>query len=167
MFASPRTWVQQIISRHPGLHSHRRSSMSHGPFHRTCRGPLPLYRAGPWKQLAVIPGSLQRVTFYSWTHAQTFVLASPSVLACVREDNTPPVESRGVVVVATAGRVFTEDELLRVGDFCERHDLTIVSDEIHSDLILDEDVRHISMLALDNGVRANGLSHLLPKQMHV
>ncbi|CAM9373036.1 unnamed protein product [Ectocarpus sp. 6 AP-2014] len=49
------------------------------------------------------------------------------------------------------GRVFTEEELLRVGDFCERHDLTIVSDEIHSDLILDEGVRHISMLALDNG----------------
>lgn len=65
-----------------------------------------------------------------------------------------------------AGRVFTEEELLRVGDFCERHDLTIVSDEIHSDLILDEGVRHISMLALDNGVRAADLSHLLPKQMH-
>eukprot|EP00903_Cladosiphon_okamuranus_P011930 g11206.t1 len=49
------------------------------------------------------------------------------------------------------GRVFTEEELRKVGEFCERHDLTIVSDEIHSDLILDEGLKHISMLALDNG----------------
>ena len=53
----------------------------------------------------------------------------------------------------TAGRVLTEEELRKVGDFCERHDLTIVSDEIHSDLILDEGLKHTSMLALDNGVR--------------
>lgn len=52
-----------------------------------------------------------------------------------------------------AGRVFTEEELRKVGEFCERHDITIVSDEIHSDLILDEGLKHISMLALDNGVR--------------
>lgn len=53
-----------------------------------------------------------------------------------------------------AGRVLTEEELRRVGEFCERHDMTIVSDEIHADLILDEGLRHISMLALDNGVRS-------------
>lgn len=52
-----------------------------------------------------------------------------------------------------AGRVFTEEELRKVGEFCERHDITIVSDEIHAGLILDEGLRHISMLALDNGVR--------------
>lgn len=59
-----------------------------------------------------------------------------------------------------AGRVFTEEELRKVGEFCERHDLTIVSDEIHSDLILDEGLRHISMLALDDGVTAS-LSFLI------
>lgn len=51
-----------------------------------------------------------------------------------------------------AGRVLTEEELRRVGDFCERHDLVLVSDEVHCDLILDEGLRHISMLALDGGV---------------
>lgn len=55
-------------------------------------------------------------------------------------------------MVHITGRVFTEDELRRVGEFCERHDLIIVSDEIHCDLILDEELRHISMLALDDGV---------------
>ncbi|CAM9935878.1 unnamed protein product [Ascophyllum nodosum] len=49
------------------------------------------------------------------------------------------------------GRVFTEEELRRLGEFCERHDLIIVSDEIHCDLILDEEVQHVSMLALDDG----------------
>lgn len=39
-----------------------------------------------------------------------------------------------------------------MGEFCERHDLIIISDEIHCDLILDEGLRHISMLALDDGV---------------
>lgn len=60
---------------------------------------------------------------------------------------------RGMAWHGMAGRVLTEDELRRVGEFCERHGMTIVSDEIHADLILDEGLRHISMLALDNGVR--------------
>lgn len=45
------------------------------------------------------------------------------------------------------GRVWRREELERLLDFCERHDLTLVSDEIHCDLILD-DVKHIPMLAL-------------------
>lgn len=67
------------------------------------------------------------------------------------------------VVVNLAGRVFTIEELRRVGEFCERHDLTIISDEIHCDLILDEGLRHVSMLALDDGVsRGLGVSDKVP-----
>ena len=33
------------------------------------------------------------------------------------------------------GRVFTAEELRRVADLCRKHDVAIVSDEIHSDLI--------------------------------
>ena len=36
------------------------------------------------------------------------------------------------------GRVFHPAEIERVADFCERHDLVLVSDEIHCDLVLDE-----------------------------
>jgi cystathionine beta-lyase len=36
------------------------------------------------------------------------------------------------------GRVFTVAEIERIADFCERHDLVLISDEIHCDLILDE-----------------------------
>jgi cysteine-S-conjugate beta-lyase len=33
------------------------------------------------------------------------------------------------------GRVWTVDELRAVADFCQRHDLTLISDEIHHDLV--------------------------------
>lgn len=36
------------------------------------------------------------------------------------------------------GRAFTRSELERLADVAERHDLTVVSDEIHADLVLDE-----------------------------
>ncbi len=40
------------------------------------------------------------------------------------------------------GRVWREEELEAVVDFCRRHELVLVSDEIHCDLILD-DLRHV------------------------
>lgn len=36
------------------------------------------------------------------------------------------------------GRVWRRDELLRLGEFCVRHNLVLCSDEIHCDLILDQ-----------------------------
>ncbi len=35
------------------------------------------------------------------------------------------------------GRVWTKEELMRLGDICTRKDILVLSDEIHSDLILD------------------------------
>jgi cystathionine beta-lyase len=35
------------------------------------------------------------------------------------------------------GRVYTKEELLRVAEFCHRHDLLLVSDEIHCELVFD------------------------------
>jgi cystathionine beta-lyase len=42
------------------------------------------------------------------------------------------------------GRVWTKDELQGVADFCKRHDLILVSDEIHHDLVLG-DAKHTVM----------------------
>ena len=36
------------------------------------------------------------------------------------------------------GRVFTRGELIELAEFCRRHDMILVSDEIHCDLIFDE-----------------------------
>lgn len=35
------------------------------------------------------------------------------------------------------GRVWTKEELIRLGDICTRKDILVISDEIHSDLILE------------------------------
>jgi len=39
------------------------------------------------------------------------------------------------------GRSFTRDEVLKVAVFCKKHDLVLVSDEIHCDLVFNEDVQ--------------------------
>ena len=38
------------------------------------------------------------------------------------------------------GRVFTLAEIEQLAAFCERHDMVLVSDEIHCDLVLDEEL---------------------------
>lgn len=42
------------------------------------------------------------------------------------------------------GRVWTADELRQIADFCQRHDLLLVSDEIHHDLVYPG-AKHIPM----------------------
>jgi cystathionine beta-lyase len=46
------------------------------------------------------------------------------------------------------GTVFTREELLAIDAIAERHNLVICSDEIHCDLLLDKDARHIPYGAL-------------------
>lgn len=46
------------------------------------------------------------------------------------------------------GRVFPREDLLRLAEFCEHHDLILVSDEIHCDLVLDPEATHVSALQL-------------------
>lgn len=50
------------------------------------------------------------------------------------------------------GRSWSREELLRVGEFCCRHDLILCSDEIHCDLVLDEHLRHQSALSLPDEI---------------
>lgn len=49
------------------------------------------------------------------------------------------------------GRAFTRDELTRIGEICCRHDLIILSDEIHADLMLD-DRPHIPIAMIDSEI---------------
>jgi cysteine-S-conjugate beta-lyase len=41
------------------------------------------------------------------------------------------------------GRVWTAEELRGVADFCKRHDLILVSDEIHHDLVMPGEKHHV------------------------
>jgi len=40
------------------------------------------------------------------------------------------------------GTVFTPDELQAVADLCERHNVLMISDEIHCDLVIDKQAQH-------------------------
>lgn len=49
------------------------------------------------------------------------------------------------------GRVWTRDELQGVADFCKRHDLLLVSDEIHHDLVFPGET-HTPMALVDDSI---------------
>ena len=46
------------------------------------------------------------------------------------------------------GRVFTREELRAIAEVCERHALTLCSDEIHCGLILDADKPHVPVASM-------------------
>ncbi len=50
------------------------------------------------------------------------------------------------------GRVFSRDDLRAIADVCERHDLTLGSDEIHCGLILDPDKPHVPVATLSESI---------------
>lgn len=63
------------------------------------------------------------------------------------------------------GRVFTHDEIERLADFCERHNLVLVSDEIHCDLIFDEKATpHVSALNLPEKYQSRVIVLLSPSK---
>lgn len=49
------------------------------------------------------------------------------------------------------GRVWTRSELQNVADFCKRHDLVLVSDEIHHDLVYPGH-KHLAMPVIDSSI---------------
>jgi cystathionine beta-lyase len=48
-----------------------------------------------------------------------------------------------------AGTVYSHDELIKIQDICQRHDLLICSDEIHCDLILNKEKKHIPFATMN------------------
>lgn len=63
------------------------------------------------------------------------------------------------------GRVFTRAELEKLAEFCEVHDLILVSDEIHCDLVLDEEkTPHISALTLPERYQSRIITLLAPSK---
>lgn len=55
------------------------------------------------------------------------------------------------------GNVWTKDELLLMADICERHDILIVSDEVHEDFVMSEHKRHIPFASLDHAWAARSV----------
>lgn len=50
------------------------------------------------------------------------------------------------------GRVWTKEEITRVADICYKHDILLIADEIHGDIVMDGNKFH-SFLELDHPIR--------------
>ncbi|HHB89875.1 MAG TPA: pyridoxal phosphate-dependent aminotransferase [Anaerolineae bacterium] len=61
------------------------------------------------------------------------------------------------------GRVFTQSELTALADFCLSRDITILSDEIHADLIYSES-KHTPIASLDPDVAAHTITFIAPSK---
>ncbi|MFC1766083.1 MalY/PatB family protein [Planctomycetota bacterium] len=62
------------------------------------------------------------------------------------------------------GRAFTRNEILAMAEICLKHDLVICSDEIHCDLILDEDTPHIPTATLSPEIAAQTITLMSPSK---
>lgn len=63
-------------------------------------------------------------------------------------------------------RVWRRDELLKLGEFCIRHDLVLCSDEIHCDLILDPALPHIPAALLSPEIAARTITLMAPSKTY-
>lgn len=63
-----------------------------------------------------------------------------------------------------AGTVFTKEELSRLSEFCLKHQLFICSDEIHADLILKPEVKHIPIASLSEEISKRCITLLAPSK---
>ncbi|MDB4577259.1 PatB family C-S lyase [bacterium] len=65
------------------------------------------------------------------------------------------------------GRVFSAKEITQLAEFCRRHDIILLSDEIHCDLIFDEEkTPHFSALNLPEGLREHCITLLAPSKTY-
>jgi cysteine-S-conjugate beta-lyase len=63
------------------------------------------------------------------------------------------------------GRVFPREDIVKLAEFCEAHDLVLVSDEIHCDLIFDEAATpHFSALNLPPALAERSITLLSPSK---
>lgn len=61
------------------------------------------------------------------------------------------------------GRAFNNEELIRLATLCERHDLTVCSDEIHCDLLLDGR-RHTPLATLSPEIARRCITLMAPSK---
>jgi len=64
------------------------------------------------------------------------------------------------------GRVWRRDELAQIADFCLRHNLTLCSDEIHCDLVLEPALRHTPTALLSPEIAACSLTLMAPSKTY-
>jgi cystathionine beta-lyase len=61
------------------------------------------------------------------------------------------------------GRVWTREELTRVGELCLKHNVIVISDEIHSDLVYKE-YKHIPFASISEEFKQNSATCVAPSK---
>jgi cystathionine beta-lyase len=64
------------------------------------------------------------------------------------------------------GRVFSKKELTALADFCERHDLILISDEIHCDLVFDTEAKHTLTASLGEQIAERTVTLMAPSKTY-
>lgn len=62
------------------------------------------------------------------------------------------------------GRVWTREELAQLGQLCLKHDVLVVSDEIHSDLVFSWAPKHTPYASISAEMAANSVTLLAPSK---
>lgn len=62
------------------------------------------------------------------------------------------------------GNVWSEADLRTMGEICARHGVIVISDEIHQDLILNPNCRHIPFASLSEGFAQNSITCTAPSK---
>jgi len=64
------------------------------------------------------------------------------------------------------GRVWDADELAKLAEFCTRHDLTVCSDEIHCDLILEPGLAHAPFATVNAEIAGRSITLMAPSKTY-
>lgn len=64
------------------------------------------------------------------------------------------------------GMAFSRAELERLAEICLKHNVTICADEIHSDLLLDPDAKHIPIASLSPEIEAQTITLIAPSKTY-
>ena len=64
------------------------------------------------------------------------------------------------------GRVFSKEELTALADFCERHDLILISDEIHCDLVFNAEAKHTLTATLGEQIAERTVTLMAPSKTY-
>jgi len=84
------------------------------------------------------------------------------------DDLEKKIDSRTKILILCnphnpVGRVWTRDELARIGEICLKHDIKIISDEIHSDLVFKE-YEHTPMASLSEDLALQTITCISPSK---
>lgn len=147
-------WMPGLV---PALNTASRAFESPGDGVMACTPVYPPFLTAPeWQDKELIKVPLievdNRFTF-DWDRMESVVKPTTRLFLLCNPHN--PV-----------GTVFRRDELERLVDFCERHDIILVSDEIHCDLILESGVRHHTILSLGERAARQSLTMMAPSKTY-